>query len=128
MKILISIMLGAMVTALDFEGTGQIRTLHGPTENTGADIGCLTSQAQWTADNTQCDVFTGIRKDNYTITLNTSTGLPLGLDNVVVVARDGLTKTTWMVRDIQGRTYRLSTTDTNIQAALLWGNTRRPGP
>jgi hypothetical protein len=100
------LMLGAMVMALDFEGTGQIRTLHGPTDNVGPDIGCLTSQGEWTADNTQCDVFTGIRRDNYTITLNTSTGLPLGLDNVVVVAREGLTETTWMVGDLQGRTFR----------------------
>jgi hypothetical protein len=37
------LMLRAIVMALDFEGTGQIRTLYRPTDNIGADIGCLTS-------------------------------------------------------------------------------------
>lgn len=91
--------------ALDFQGTGQIRTLQANT--IGTDLGCLTSQAQWTADNTQCNTFSGTRKNNYTITLNTSTGVPLGLNNIDVAAQEGLTATTWMVSEMRGNSLSL---------------------
>lgn len=84
--------LGA-AAALDFQGTGQIRTWN----TTGTDLGCLTKQAQWTADETQCDVFTGTRASDSDIHFTTSTGLPCGLDNVKVVCQDGLDSTQWMV-------------------------------
>lgn len=105
MRLLLSLSLATMAMALDFEGKGQIRTLNVQAENTVTDLGCLTSQAQWTADNTQCDVFTGTRQNNYTITLNTSTGFPLGLDNVDVAAREGLTETNWMVRHVRRKQF-----------------------
>lgn len=93
--------LATIVRFLDFEGAGQIRTLQQPTDNGAIDLGCLTSPGKWTVDETRCDAFSGTREDNYTISLNTSIGFPLGIDNVDVAAREGLTAMTWMVSDGQ---------------------------
>ncbi|QKX56860.1 uncharacterized protein TRUGW13939_03967 [Talaromyces rugulosus] len=88
-SILLFSLLGAAASALDFQGAGQIRTWN----QTGTDLGCLTKQAQWTVDETQCDSFSG--KRNATgIYLTASTGVPCGIDNVKVVCQDGLSTVT----------------------------------
>lgn len=96
-SILLSSLLGAAATALDFQGTGQIRTWN----TTGTDLGCLTKQAEWTSDDTQCDVFTGTRTNDTDIHLKTSTGIACGIDNIKVVCQDGLdaVSSKWMVSE-----------------------------
>lgn len=86
--------------ALDFQGAGQIRTW----TTTGTDLGCLTKQAEWTADDTQCDVFTGTRVNDTDIHLTASTGVACGMDNVKMVCQDGLdaVTSTWRVSDKKG--------------------------
>lgn len=98
MKSILFFSLAGAAAALDFQGSGQIRTLwRNDTQPEAFDLGCLTSKAQWTADETLCDVYTGVRKSNSSVILTTSAGLPLGLDNFLVEAQTGLDSTVWTV-------------------------------
>lgn len=95
----LSLLAGA--TALDFQGTGQLRALQGVPEGDerGTDLGCLTVEGKWTVDEARCGLFSGARKDNLTITVTTLAGIPCGHDPGTFVCREGLTaaSTMWMV-------------------------------
>lgn len=48
-----------VTAARDFSGLGQIRTLYITDDH--EDLGCLTSQGRWTADESQCGTFVAVR-------------------------------------------------------------------
>lgn len=138
MKLLLILSLFTGAIALDFQGTGQLRALQGyPTDGRGTDLGCLDSQGQWTANEAECDIFSGTRTNNYTITLTTSAGLPCGRDNIQFVCQAGLSaeNTNWQVsppratqlRDVHTVIFWLKFLIEN-KLALLWGFTGNSWP
>jgi hypothetical protein len=100
--------LAAGVCGMDFNGTGQVRTLwsNGGAKLNGMDLGCLTVDGRWTIDEELCGVFSGVRTQTGTelntamIYLETASG-PCGRNNVEFVCSDvaGLTSnnTPWIV-------------------------------
>lgn len=106
MKLLFFLSLLVSARALEWQGKGQLRALQGwPMENRGSDQGCITRQGKWTVNEAQCDLFSGTRKDNFTVTVTTSDGVPCGLDepgNARFVCQKGMTadRANWMVSSL----------------------------
>ncbi|KAL1840379.1 hypothetical protein VTJ49DRAFT_505 [Mycothermus thermophilus] len=78
------------VSALAFNGTGQLRTVYNRPPHD--DLGCLTKDGKWTVDEPLCGVFTAVRTGNYNdYTLSAEGSGPCGIDHIYFTCGEGVT-------------------------------------